>query len=251
LSTKNIYFLSDFHLGTPNAEQSMAREKRICQFLDTIKDKASAIYLVGDLFDFWFEYATVVPKGYIRFLGKLAELKDRGVSIFVFTGNHDLWMKNYLTTELGIPVFFEPVIHELNGKSFYIAHGDGLGPGDTGYKIMKKIFANSVCRWLFKWLHPDIGVAIANYWSRKSRKAGNKKEEKSFGTNEWLAQYAASVLKHTPIHYFIFGHRHLPIEMAIENSTYINLGDWLQYDSYALFDGQQCKLCNYTTVKTD
>ena len=244
---KNTYFLSDFHLGTPNHASSLIREKKIVAFLDSIKNQAEAIYFVGDIFDFWFEYKTVVPKGFVRLLGKIAELKDAGIAIYIFTGNHDLWMLNYFEEEFSIPVFRTAVQHTIQGKQFFIAHGDGLGPGDMGYKWMKKVFTNPFCQWLFRWLHPDIGVGIANSWSRSSRKASNKKEEKSFGTEEWLLQYAKRKLTTAHYDYFIFGHRHLPLDMEVTaQSRYINLGDWLKYDSYAVMENGICSLKYYS-----
>jgi UDP-2,3-diacylglucosamine hydrolase len=244
---KNTYFLSDFHLGTPNHASSLLREKKIIAFLDSIKNQAEAIYFVGDIFDFWFEYKTVVPKGFVRLLGKIAELKDAGIAIYIFTGNHDLWMLNYFEEEFGIPVFRNAVQHTIQGKHFFIGHGDGLGPGDMGYKWMKKVFTNPFCQWLFRWLHPDIGVGIANSWSRSSRKASNKKEEKSFGTEEWLLQYAKRKLTTAHYDYFIFGHRHLPLDMEVTaQSRYINLGDWLNYDSYAVMENGICSLKYYS-----
>lgn len=205
-----------------------------------------ALYLVGDIFDFWFEYKTVVPKGFVRLLGKLAELRDAGIPVYMFTGNHDLWMKDYFETELSIPVYFEPISRTIGNKLFYIGHGDGLGPGDKGFKRMKKVFQNSFAQWLFKWLHPDIGVGIANYWSRKSRIANGPKDEMNYGEEEWLLQYARRKVKEIPADYFIFGHRHLPMDVVVEGeSKYINLGDWINYNTYAVFDGQTCILKTY------
>ena len=168
---KKIYFLSDFHLGAPNEEQSLLREKRIVRFLQNAKKDAAAIFIVGDIFDFWFEYATVVPKGFVRLLGCLADLSDAQIELHIFTGNHDLWMKNYFTTEFNAKVYFEPQVFNFAQKKFFIGHGDGLGPGDNGYKFLKKIFTNPVCQWLFGWLHPDMGIPIANYFSSKDRKS--------------------------------------------------------------------------------
>lgn len=167
--TKKIYFLSDFHLGAPDAVSSLQREKKIVQFLETIKNDAEQIFIVGDMFDFWFEYSTVVPKGYVRLLGKLAELTDSGIRIHFFVGNHDMWMRDYFQTELNIPVYFEPKTFEFSGKKFYIGHGDGQGPGDAGYKFLKKIFRNRICQWLFGIIPPAIGMRLANYFSKKSR----------------------------------------------------------------------------------
>src|SRR5688572_27278101 len=170
-ANKRVYFASDFHLGAPDAAASRERERLIVRSLDGIAQDEHPIFLVGDTFDFWFEYKEVIPKGYTRLLGKLAELSDRGIGISVFIGNHDMWMDGYFEEELNIPVYFEPQTYTINNKKFYIGHGDGLGPGDHGYKFLKKVFRNPVCRWLFSLLHPSWGIAVANYFSRKSRAA--------------------------------------------------------------------------------
>ncbi len=244
---KKIYFLSDFHLGAPDAASSLLREKMIIRFLDGIKDSAAAIFIVGDLFDFWYEYRKVVPKGYVRILGKLAELTDNNIPVHFFVGNHDMWMKNYFQQELNIPVYFEPKTFEWNGKKFLIGHGDGLGPGDRGYKFIKKIFRNPVCQWLFGILPPRIGIGLADYFSRKSRAATGQSEESFLGEDkEWLIIHCREVLKTAYFDHFIFGHRHLPIDFMLdEKSRYINLGDWIKYNSYAVFDGTIVELKYY------
>ena len=241
---KKIYFLSDFHLGAPNAEASLIREKKIIRFLDTIKQDAAEIFIVGDLFDFWYEYKKVVPKGYVRILGKLAELTDSGIPVHFFVGNHDMWMRDYFQKELNIPVYFEPVPFEFNGKKFLIGHGDGLGPGDKGYKFIKKIFRNKACQWLFGILPPTVGMGIAHYFSRKSRAQTGQTDEQFLGEeNEWLIHYSKDVLKTTHYDYLVFGHRHLPIDFKInDHSRYINLGDWIKYFSYGVFDGNNLEL---------
>jgi UDP-2,3-diacylglucosamine hydrolase len=241
---KKIYFASDFHLGIPDREASLAREKRICAWLDEIRHDAEQIYLVGDLFDVWFEYRNVVPKGYTRFLGKLAELADSGIHIEAFTGNHDLWMRGYFEEELNIPVHHHPVKREFNGKTFFIAHGDGLGPGDHGYKLLKKVLRNPFSQWLYRRLHPDTGVGMAGWFSRLGPKHGDKEEEKFLGPEkEWLVQFSYEMLRKEDIDYFIFGHRHIAVEYPLQqNSKYINLGDWIRFDSYAVFDGTDLSL---------
>lgn len=244
---KKIYFLSDFHLGTPNAAASLQREKKIVSFLDTIKGDAEAVFLVGDMFDFWFEYRTVVPKGFVRLLGKLAELSDAGIKLHFFVGNHDMWIRDYFQKELSMQVYFEPATFEFNGKKFLIGHGDGQGPGDHGYKFLKKIFRNPVCQWLFGVIPPAIGMGIANYFSRKSREADHGIEEKFMGEeNEWLIVYCREMLQQQHFDYFIFGHRHLPIDFSLNNnSRYINLGEWINFSSYAVFDGNSTALLHY------
>jgi UDP-2,3-diacylglucosamine hydrolase len=244
---KKIYFLSDFHLGAPDAAQSLIREKRIITFLDEIKGHAETIFIVGDMFDFWYEYKKVVPKGYVRLLGKLAEITDSGVPVHFFVGNHDMWMKDYLQKELNIAVYFEPKEFIFSGKQMLIGHGDGLGPGDYGYKFLKKVFRNRVCQGLFGILPPYIGMGIANYFSRKSRAATGQSEEVFLGEDkEWLIIYCKEQLKAKQFDYFIFGHRHLPIDFSLgKGSRYINLGDWIRYNSYAVFDGENLELKYY------
>jgi UDP-2,3-diacylglucosamine hydrolase len=246
-SSKKIYFLSDFHLGAPSPAVSLAREKKIIRFLDEIKDSAEEIFIVGDLFDFWYEYKKVVPKGYVRILGKLAELTDRGIPVHFFVGNHDMWMTDYFEKELNIPVYYEPLPFEFNGKKFLVGHGDGLGPGDHGYKFIKKVFRNKGCRWLFGILPPYIGMGIADYFSRKSRAQTGTKDEVFLGEDkEWLIMYCKKQLESQHYDYFIFGHRHLPLDIKLkDNSRYINLGDWIKYDSYAVFDGNELSLKYY------
>lgn len=206
----------------------------------------SALYLVGDVWDHWFEYGEVIPKGYTRLMGCLGRIRDAGIPVYYFTGNHDMWMRSYLTDEFGIPILREPVIHEINGKKFYIGHGDGLGPGDHGYKIIKRIFANPVCQWLFARIHPNTGLRMMKYWSGRSR-GHTYMEEKFLGPEkEWLIRHAYDVLKKEKIDYFIFGHRHLPIDYDLGGgSRYVNLGDWLEYNSYAEFDGERLSLKYY------
>lgn len=234
---KKIYFASDQHLGAPSPEASLPREKKFVAWLDTIKEDAGTIFLLGDLFDFWFEYKTVVPKGFVRVLGKLAELKDAGIDIYFFVGNHDLWMRDYFQKELNIPVFHKPQEFDINGKIFLIGHGDGLGPGDYGYKRMKKVFTFPFFKWLFRWLHPDIGVRLGHYFSVKNKLISGDEDARFLGEeDEWLAQYCRKKLTEKHYDFFVFGHRHLPLEINLNtNSTYINLGDWIQYFTYGEF----------------
>jgi UDP-2,3-diacylglucosamine hydrolase len=247
---KKIYFLSDFHLGAPNAAVSLAREKTIVAFLDEIKSNAECIFIVGDLFDFWFEYKHVVPKGYVRILGKLAEITDSGIPIHFFVGNHDMWMKDYFQKELNIPVFFEPVTYRFNNKQFLIGHGDGLGPGDHGYKFLKKIFRSKICQFLFGMIPPTIGIGLANYFSRKSRaKTGTNDQVFEGEDKEWLVTYCKERLLTEQVDFFIFGHRHLPLDIQLNNnSKYVNLGDWIKYNSYAVFDGTSLQLKYYNST---
>ena len=244
---KKIYFISDLHLGAPTPEASLVREKRFVNWLDEISHDAEELFVVGDLFDFWFEYKRAVPRGFVRCLGKLAELSDKGIKISVFTGNHDMWIFDYLPSEIGCTLYREPITRVWNGKKFYIGHGDGLGPGDAGYKFIKKIFTNPICKWLFKWVHPDMGVGIANYFSRKSRaKTGNADELFLGEDKEWLILYSKEKAKTMAVDFFIFGHRHYAIDLKINDKCrYINLGDWIRLNTYAVFDGTELQLLTW------
>jgi UDP-2,3-diacylglucosamine hydrolase len=244
---KKIYFLSDFHLGAPNAIASRKREDQIVQFLKHAQKDAAAIFIVGDIFDFWFEYKTVVPKGFIRLLGCLAEISDAGIPLHIFTGNHDLWMQDYLTSELNAKVYFEPHLFTLGNKQFYIGHGDGLGPGDYGYKRLKKIFTNPLCKWLFRWLHPDAGIQLANYFSAKSRAKTGTADEIFLGDDkEWLIIYTKQMAEKMDVDFFIFGHRHFAIDYEInQKARYINLGDWIKLYTYGVFDGTSMQLLKW------
>jgi len=243
-----VYFASDLHLGVPNKSASLEREKLFVCWLNEIQKDADAIYLVGDIFDFWFEYKKVIPKGYTRILGKLSEITDNGIPIYFFTGNHDMWAFDYLKEEVGIKeIYRNPIQIELNNKKFFIGHGDGLGPGDRSYKIIKKIFANSLCQWLFARIHPNSGIYIAEFWSKRSRIANGVKDEVNHGDNEWLTQYCKEKMKTTNIDYFIFGHRHLPLDIDLgKNTRYINLGEWVNYNTYAVFDGEKLELKEFS-----
>ena len=242
-----VYFASDNHLGAPTNKESLHREKKLVAWLNDIKQDATALFLLGDLFDFWFEYKTVVPKGFTRTLGKLAELSDAGIPIYFFVGNHDLWMADYFNKELNIPVFYKPQEFMLNGSAFFIGHGDGLGPGDKGYKRMKKVFTNPFFKWLFKWLHPDIGMRIAQYLSVKNKLISGEEDAQFLGKdNEWLALYSKKKLAEKHRDYFVFGHRHLPLEIQLnKTSKYINLGDWITHYTYGVFDGEKFELKTY------
>lgn len=244
LKNKKIYFASDQHFGAPTPSLSKEREIHFFQWLKEIEKDAFVLFLLGDLFDFWFEYKTVVPKGFVRILGKLAQMADRGISIHYFVGNHDLWMKDYFETELGIAVYHKPKEFTFNNTSFFVGHGDGLGPNDKGYKRMKKLFTNPVAKRLFQALHPDLGMRLGHYFSVKNKLISGDKEAIFLGEqNEWLAQYAKRKLEEKHRDYFIFGHRHIPMEIELnERSKYINLGDWISHYTFAVFDGSQVQL---------
>jgi UDP-2,3-diacylglucosamine hydrolase len=245
--SKKIYFASDQHLGAPTAEASFPREQKFVAWLDEVKQDAEAIFLLGDLFDFWFEYKTVVPRGFVRVLGKLAEIRDSGIPIYFFVGNHDLWMGDYFEKELNIPVYHTTKEFTFNNKTFLIGHGDGLGPGDKGYKRMKKVFVHPFSKWLYRWLHPDIGVKLAQHLSVKNKLISGDEDVVFLGEEkEWLVQYAKYKLETKHYDFFVFGHRHLPMEIQVGgNSKYINLGDWIGYFTYGVFDGNSFELKKY------
>lgn len=247
---KKVYFASDFHLGAGPASMHLPREKRIIRWLDNIKNDAHAIFLLGDMFDFWFEYKLSIPKGFIRFQGKLAEITDAGIPIVFFTGNHDMWLFDYFPNEFNIPVIRDPQSFSINNQTFHIGHGDGLGPGDYSYKFLKKVFNNRLCQWAFARLHPNLGISLANFWSKRSRIDNNKKEDKFLGDNEWLLIYCKEQEKFKHHDYYIFGHRHLPLDLTVnENSRYINLGEWVNYFTYAVFDGNHLELKTFEKDK--
>ena len=244
MANKKIFFASDFHLGAPNYDASLEREKKIIRWLDQIKDEAEEIYLLGDVFDFWFEYKHAIPKGFVRLQGKIAELTDSGIPIYWFIGNHDMWIFDYIPKELGVTIIRTEIEKKYGDKSFFIGHGDGLGPGDRGYKFIKKVFRNRICQWMFARLHPNFGIGLANLSSRKSRASTGQSDAVFHGEEkEMLIQFCKDKLTDKHYDYFIFGHRHLPIEFELENkSTYINIGDWIQYFSYGVFDGEKFEL---------
>ncbi|MDD3458263.1 MAG: UDP-2,3-diacylglucosamine diphosphatase [Weeksellaceae bacterium] len=241
---KKAYFASDQHLGAPDDASSLVREKRFVRWLDEIKTDCEYLFLLGDLFDFWFEYKQVVPRGFVRVLGKLAELSDAGIQIYFWTGNHDLWMRDYLEKEIDAVVFRDRKSFVINRSRFFIAHGDGLGPGDKGYKRMKKLFTNKIAQFLFYLLHPDFAVWLGINTSRKNKLISGKEDVKFLGEeSEWLAIYARKKLEMEHFDYFLFGHRHLPMQIELGgNSTYVNLGDWINHFTYAVFDGEKLKL---------
>lgn len=240
---KNIYFASDFHLGSPNIEESRLREDRIVRWLNFIEPTCKELFLMGDVFDFWFEYKLVVPKGFVRLQGKLAAMSDAGIKIWFFKGNHDMWVKDYFIRELGMEIVDDEKIMERNGKLFFLHHGDGLGPGDNRYKFLRKVFRSPFCQWLFALLPPRIGLGVANGWSAHSRAASNTPEVFHGAENEWLMIFAKEQLKSAHFDYFIFGHRHLPLDLEIIPGTqYVNLGEWINYSSYAVFDGESLRL---------
>lgn len=246
MSSKSIYFASDFHLGVPDEKSSREREIAVVKWLSEVEHDAKEIYLVGDIFDFWFEYAKVIPKGFVRLQGKIAELVDKGIAVNFFTGNHDMWMFDYFEKELGIKIYRDNIVREYYGKKVMIGHGDGLGPGDYSYKILKKVFASKVCQWLFARIHPNLGMWVADKWSRSSRLANDNKEKFLGEENEWLAVYCREQLLREHYDLFIFGHRHLPLDIRLnDQSRYINLGEWVHHRTYLKLSEQGAELKKY------
>lgn len=244
LMKKDIYFASDFHLGAPNHAESRKREDRILRWLNFIEPTCSELFLMGDIFDFWFEYHTVVPKGFVRLQGKLAAMTDAGIKVYFFKGNHDMWVNDYFSKEMGIEIVSDELIMERAGKRFFLHHGDGLGPGDSTYKLLRKVFRSPVCQWLFALVPPRIGMGVANWWSGRSKAArADTAEVFEHVDQEWLAIYAREVLRKEHFDYFVFGHRHLPLDIDLNEKTrYINLGEWMNFNSYGVFDGHDLSL---------
>lgn len=239
-----IYFASDVHLGAPDSDASLVREKHFVRWLEMAAQDASEIYLLGDVFDFWFEYRHVVPKGFVRLLGCLANLTDKGVRVHFFTGNHDMWTFGYLEKECGLEMHRKPIVKIYDGKKFYIGHGDGLGKGDLGYKMLKAVFASIVCQRLFAFVHPWYGVGVASYFSHKSRIANGNNDEIFLGEDkERLIGYCKEMLQNEHFDYFIFGHRHLPLDINLgEGSRYLNTGEWVKSFSYLVFEEHELKM---------
>jgi len=262
---KKIYFLSDAHLGTPFYKKSPKKdstvtalpnkavrtrepvsheiERKLCRWLDQVKEDAQAIYLLGDLFDYWFDYKTVVPRGFTRFLGKISELTDSGIEIHFFIGNHDIWLTDYFEIECGMIVHREPLVKDFNGKKFFLAHGDGLGDDSRTFKFLRSLFHNKLCRKLFAGIHPRWTVAFAHSWSQHNRATGEMIEY--FGEDkEHLVKFAKQHLTIAPnINFFVFGHRHIMLDLMIPASCrVVILGDWIRYYSYGVFDGENFSL---------
>lgn len=241
---KQIFFASDFHLGYPHATKSREREQLLVQWLTYIQPQCSELYLLGDIFDFWYEYTWVVPKGYVRFLAKIAEFTDAGIPVYMFKGNHDQWLGSYLADEIGVKILEQPVVKTYNSKTFYIHHGHALGPYDKGMNFLHAVFTNKVLQWFFSRLHPNGAFAFAHRWSAHNRKAKVFQSANYLGDEkEWLLLHARDVLQTQHIDYFVFGHRHVAVYKPInETSTYVNLGNWITNTSYAVFDGTELKL---------
>lgn len=243
---KKIYFVSDVHLGAPAFKNNRERELRFARWLDTIKKDVEELYLMGDIFDFWFEYKKVVPRGFTRILGRIADIADSGIPVYFFPGNHDLWVFDYLPTELGVTVYRKEIVKELKGKKFLLAHGDGLDASDKGYNRLKKIFTSKTAQWWFSRLHPNFAMYIAHKWSASSRISKMDLVE-YFDTNtDGIYKFAENFVKEEPVDYCIFGHRHVMVDEKINEKTrFINLGDWIKSFSYGVFDGENFELKSF------
>lgn len=245
MTEKKIYFASDVHLGAPALTNNRQREQLFVKWLHQVQKDAEAIFLMGDIFDFWFEYKRAVPRGFTRVLGKLAEITDKGIPVHFFTGNHDIWVFDYLPQEIGVTVHRDIWVTQLKGKMFFLGHGDGLGPYDRGYKILKKIFTNRFLQWSFARIHPNFSIWLAHRWSSHSRLKDGKVEADKFmdENREWLVLFAKEQLKQKHYDFFVFGHRHWPCDVKLnQSSRYINTGDWISHFTYAVFDGEKMEL---------
>ena len=254
---KKIYFATDFHLGVPTLEDSQKREKLLLEFLDSIKDDCEELFLMGDLFDFWFEYKTVIPRGHVRLLGKLADFIDSGIPVHLFAGNHDLWTFSYLQEEIGIQVHRDPEVMMLKGKKFFLVHGDGRGEGDNGYKFLKSMFESKWLQWMFRHVHPDFGIKVALKWSHNHRVNKLKKESEGNYYNDIentrLYKYAMSELEKDPtIDFFVFGHQHKPMQYKTdEHAVTTVVGNWIWDYTYAVFDGETMSLRHFDRNETE
>lgn len=246
---KPVYFISDAHLGSLAIEHGRMHERRLVRFLDSIKHKAAAVYMLGDMFDFWYEYRYAVPRGYTRFLGKISELTDMGVEVHFFTGNHDIWAYDYLESECGAIIHRQPLTTEIYDRIFLLAHGDGLGDPDRGFRFIRSIFHNRLCQRMFSALHPRWGMWFGLEWAKHSRmKRPDGEEPPYMGEHkEPLVLYAKSYIReHPSVDYLIFGHRHIELDLQLSKKTRMMiLGDWITQFSYAVFDGEHIFLGDY------
>lgn len=249
---KKVFFASDFHLGIDAAISTRDRELIIVSWLSEIEDEASGIYLLGDIFDHWFDYKEVVPKGFTLLLGKLKYLRLKGIPVYFFTGNHDMWVFDYFEKELDIPTYRSAVIREISGKCFYLAHGFGLNNAGISERLMKKMFSSPFFQWLYARIHPNTGIAIMKYFSRLSRNSHSVHEQDFNPETDKMLAFAEDVIKkNNKIDYFVFGHRHVPIKMKMSNAgtEFINIGDWLTHFTYGVFDGTDLKIERYDINK--
>lgn len=250
MSRANTYFLSDFHLGARYFEEPRETERRVVDFLDSIKGDAKEVYLLGDILDYWFEYRYVVPRGFTRFFGKIAELTDLGVKVYWFIGNHDIWIFDYLPNELGVEVIDGEVTKEIDGKVFFLAHGDGVGKQPRSFRMLRSLFRNRFCQKLYSAIHPRWTIPFALSWSNSSRKGDDEYPEYKGEENEFLEIFANDYLKSHKVDYFVFGHRHIMLDKKLQGgATLVVLGDWLHYCSYAVWDGNNLALKSFQSVQ--
>lgn len=238
------YFLSDLHLGAPYFPDSKEAEKRVVAFLDSIKNEADAIYLLGDILDYWYEYRYVVPRGFVRFFGKLAELVDNGIKIVWLIGNHDIWIYDYLPTEIGLEVRDGWIVEEIDGRKFFMTHGDGIGKLKPSFRLLRKLFRNKICQKAYSAIHPRWTIPFANSWSRHSRKIEGPSEADACRMLENIEVFSKEFLKKNPdIDYFMYGHLHLVREISVgKKSEIVVLGDWISNFSYAFWNGQSLEI---------
>jgi len=246
-----IYFASDLHLGMYPPEESKKREKLFVQWLEQIRNDALELWLLGDVFDYWFEYRKVVPRGFTRFLGKLAALSDEGVKIHLIPGNHDIWAFNYLPQEIGLEVHPGPVERNWNSHLFYLGHGDGLHRGDWKYRFLQGMFKNRLLQWLYARIHPNGSITFAHWWSKKSRLNHGIFDEFLGADQEHQIQFARKKLEENPaIEFFVFGHRHIPFDIRVgESCRVFCLGDWIGNFTYGVFDGEEFQLKKFLPDK--
>lgn len=246
LPGKQLFFASDFHLGLGSRSESLAREMRVVEWLREIAPKAGAIFLMGDLFDYWYEFRKVVPAGFVRFLGTIAQITDQGIPVYFFPGNHDLWAFRYLEEEVGMHIIRQGIFTHLYGVPFYLGHGDGLGVAEKRYRLMKACFSNPTLQWLFSKIHPDWNLALGQTWSKHSRLAKGVYTPFLGREKEFQITFAEKSLQSQYSRFFVMGHRHLPMDVHLANdSRLIGLGEWIHACTYAIFDGQEMTLHSY------
>lgn len=240
---KKALFASDFHLGMPDCHSSRKREDKIVSWLNKYAKDVDEVYFLGDVFDFWFEYKRAIPKGYMRLFGKLAQLADSGVQLYFFKGNHDMWLFDYFEKELNAKIISDELELEIEGKRFFMHHGDGLGPGDYSYKFLKKFFRSRLCQWLFARLHPNFGIGLASYFSKSSRMAKGSVLPHQGAEKELIEQYVLEQDQKNRADFYLCGHRHLAEELILPSGAkYINTGEWFMQCSYAYFNGMDIEL---------
>ena len=251
-----VYFISDAHLGCRAIEHQRTQQRRLTRFLDQIKDKAEAVYMLGDMFDFWFEYRQVVPRGFTRFLGKVSELTDSGVEVHWFVGKHDMWMTDYLECECGVTIHREPCLVEIYGKEFYLSHGHhvDIAPGDWRTRLMFRMFESTFVRRMATLIHPDLFVDFGLNWARHSRMRHMAQGEEPYKGehDERMVTFAKQYLAtHPSVNYFLFGHRHIELDLMLTHECrLLILGEWYSHFTYVSFDGSTLVMNDYIEGET-